>query len=210
MEGLQVNHLFNPHLGNIFSVYAKADKIDKEFGKSAYENYHEQIAKIAVRRGCFVHVAIGMFAALSPNIDEKSNFTALIRLLEGASTCPGYPMNIEKAKRIMAGAEPLGEIQGLKTKAFYLNILCPVADNAVVVDAHIFSVWNMKRVKVQEVEGLGRNLYDQISEDFRTVAKILGMRANQLQATCWSTWKRVHNISLHLSYDSQLVMFKEG
>lgn len=188
---------FNTHLGNIFQVYMRADKWDREFGMKAYENYHGKIDDMLFKSGarCSLNRACGIFAALSPNIDEATNFLSLKRLLEGVDLLmSGYPLNIEKAKRILWGMPPLDVLSGNKTRAFYQNIWEPKSvDNPVVVDAHMFSVWHLKRHKVTSIHITDR-LYERISKDFKTVAKAVGIRPNQLQAICWSTWKRVNDI----------------
>ena len=83
---------FNQHIGNIFSVYARSDREDRDWGMWAYENYHKRIIDIGGSFGVLPSTACGIFAALSPNIDEASNFLGLDRILSGADddNCPGY------------------------------------------------------------------------------------------------------------------------
>jgi hypothetical protein len=189
-----MNGDWNVHLGNIFTVYSRADRWDRDFGSTAYEAYRLRIEWMVEKNHVAVDAAIGAFAALSPNISEFSNFLALEKLMAGESEMPGYPLNIEKARRILEGEEPLRVLSGNKVRAFFLNIQAPEnIANPVVVDAHMYSVWKLRTHKVTEIN-ISDKVYHQISKDFGIVAAQVGIRPNQLQATCWSTWKRVNNI----------------
>lgn len=198
----------NNKLGNIFTVYCRADKWDREWGMSAYEKYHDKINKISDDASIHVgsETACGIFAALSPNIDEASNFKALRKMLNGGdvSSIPGYPKNIGKAIKILHGSDPLEILSGNKTRAFFLN-LWDFSNTAhpVVVDAHMYSVWRLRRFKVTEAK-ISDEEYKLASRDFGIVASHLDIRPNQLQAICWSTWKRINNIM----FDSQLKLIK--
>jgi hypothetical protein len=188
---------FNQHLGNIFAVYARSDSEDRAFGATAYRDYRNTIAEMAAPFHVDAMRACGIFAALSPNIDEAANFKGLVAVMAGKpdSECPGYPINKNKAREILKGKHPLEVLKGLKTRAFFVNIADPETNDAVVVDAHIHSVWLLKRQLVTQ-SYLPPKLYHEISNDVRTAARFIGcgIRPNQLQATLWCTWKRVNNI----------------
>lgn len=185
---------FNEHLGNIFAVFARSDRRDKEWGMTAYECYQERIARIAAGRAN-IEVACGIFAALSPNVDEAKNFQGLERMLGGGhdSYISGYPLNKVKARRIMDGEHPLDVLSGLKTRSFYINLCYPERTDAVTIDMHMLSIWLMQRLKAHEAS-MAESLYKRIAGDYRQVASLLNLRPNQLQSICWTTWKRVHNI----------------
>lgn len=193
-DSKQVQVDWNTGVGNVLTVYSHADRWDREFGMKAYENYKDKIVAIAAEHGSWSDsTAIGVFAALSPNMDERTNFLALHRVLAFHDVVPAYPQSVEKARRIIQGESPMA-VLGRKTRAFYQNILQPgdIA-NPVVVDAHMYSVWKLKRHTVTQVD-IDAKLYACISRDFGKAAAMIGIRPNQLQATCWTVWKRRNNI----------------
>lgn len=195
---------FNPYLGNIFAVYARADKEDRDFGMFAYERYSARIQDVLtaheVNTGEWVPLFIGaaVFAVLSPNTDEANNFLGLERILQRRpdAEVPGYPANKAKARLMYIDhINPLEVLGGLKVRSFYRNLATPRDESApIVIDAHIYSARHLKRFRVHKVPYIGPTLYTAIDSEFRTVARVLGIRPNQLQATVWSTWKRINNI----------------
>lgn len=186
--------VWNSHIGNILTVYAHADTIDREAGMNAYENYQRKLAGYGTRFGFDIATSCGVFAALSPNLDEKNNFIALERILgNNERFVPGYPLNHEKARRIRDGSAPLDVLHGPKTRAFFCNLVNPDGPE-VTIDGHMFSVWHLKRFKMTKARINTQRQYDRIAGDFRSAAKVVDLRANQLQAVCWFVWKRRNNI----------------
>jgi hypothetical protein len=199
------NHLsmtiWNSHVGNILTVFAHSDTLDRDAGMNAYENYQRKLAGYGRNFGFNITTSCGVFAALSPNLDEKNNFIALERILANdEGFIPGYPLNHEKARRIRDGAAPLDILHGPKTRAFFCNLADPEGSE-VTIDGHMYSVWHLKRFTMSKAHINTQRQYDRIAADFRTAAKVVGIRANQMQAVCWFTWKRrnriVFNPKLH-------------
>lgn len=204
---------WNPHVGNIFQVYARADRWDTEAGMQAYHGYHKLMAEIAVDCGVNVSVAVAVWAALSPNNGYQSNLDNTRTLIQAFNKdteidkvkVNTYDSNKRKAWRICQGADALETLHAKKTCNFYQNTLNPDDPAPVTIDGHMYSVWMLQRFTMSDAKiGNGRR-YESIAEDFRYTAKVLGLLPNQLQAICWFTWRRIHNILA----DSQLGLFDE-
>lgn len=197
---------FNPHIGNIFTVYSMADHWDREEGMHAYRTYHAIMWEIARESGkdMTMEKVAGAFAALSPNADYITNLESTRRAVYAYNTwgvegkdkfqVTSYPANKTKAWRILCGEAPLDVLGGLKTRSFYMNIMYPENTVEVTIDAHMLSVWSLRRFKVQEAN-MSPARYLEVARDFVRVAFLLDIFPSQLQAICWFTWKRVNRIS---------------
>lgn len=207
--------MFNQHLGNIFQVYARADRWDRSNGMESYVRYHQILSELADDRFVESPKAYAIFAALSPNSDYASNMLGTIRMMDAyhsgskldSFSVNTYSNNKRKAWAICnAWKRPLEVLLAPKTRSFYLNILDPFDPKPVTIDGHMLGVWRLKRTTLKYgYVKITDQLYTEIAEDFRTVARVLGILPNQLQAICWLTWKRIHGI---LS-DSQMNLFEE-
>lgn len=193
---------FNPHLGNIFQVYARADRWDKSQGLRAYSSYHDILAKLADANHTPIDIVCAVFAALSPNTSYTSNLRAAQQTIEAFNagrmidsfSVPTYGNNKAKAWSILKGQDPLAEIKAPKTRSFYLNLLHPTDPRPVTIDGHMFSVWSLERTLMKKVPSLHGAKYERIARDFRQAATVLDILPNQLQAICWFTWRRIHNL----------------
>jgi len=97
-------------------------------------------------------------------------------------------------------------IKGRKTFNFFMNLLNPCNPNYVTIDGHMVSVWLGRRILLKSKEAsLTAKKYTLIAEDYKTVARELGILPNQLQAVCWMAWKRKHRIL----YNPQLSLWVE-
>lgn len=206
--------IWNPHVGNIFQVYSRADRWDRSLGMASYEKYHELMAEIYYKwKVPSFESVVGVFASLSPNNSYAANIRDVHSVFQGVTTAKEddirvttYRKNLIKALRIAHGESPLEVLGGKKVRSFYLNILNPDDIEPITIDGHMYSVWMLKRFNMDDAKVGGGSKYDLIAKDFKTVAKTLGLRPNQLQAICWLTWRRIHYI--HSS--SQLDLFNCG
>lgn len=193
---------WNEHIGNIFQVYSRSDRKDLIAGMCAYQNYHDTMRKIAKRFGVHDRVVMGCFAALSPNNDYNGNLkdteTVISTFLDGKSVesanVTTYKPNRTKAWSICQGEAPLDVLGGKKVRSFYQNIVDPDDEVPVTIDGHMYSVWMLQRFNMSDAKVGSGKQYDIIADDYRAVAKTLGVLPNVLQATCWFTWKRINLI----------------
>lgn len=136
----------------------------------------------------------GVIAAMSPMMSWRSNIdvaTRLIALHRSGADQPtaGYGMlrNIDKAWRILDGAEPLDVLSGPKVRAFYANIIGdPVA---VTVDR-----WAARVARADATDDglVTAREYREIADAFRAAADQLEITARDLQAAVWVYFRRLH------------------
>jgi hypothetical protein len=189
-------------IDNLRACLDTADSDDWEYGRGAWVRYHTLLSEMGDRLDMPHHLVFGVFAALSPNNDYHGNLRDANRLLEAkvngkkineVSVCT-YGPNKQKAWSIANGADPRVEIQGLKTRNFYLNIADPLDPNPVTIDGHIFNAWNNRRVRLNGGVKMSDSLYYRIAYDLHVLASDYKELANVLQGIIWFAWKRKHNI----------------
>lgn len=202
----------DPHVVNILSVYARADKYDRQKGIEAYRDYHQRLVQVTeeANRQSYNNVPLnkvcGVFSALSPNSTYESNLTSATNMISAYVLGKGidsfkvstYGANKQKAWDLLndESAPPQWWITAKKTQAFYWNIYRPDEDvNPVVVDGHMYSIWQLKQVRMSEAKIGNNKQYDRIANDVRIAARLIGIGASQMQAVCWFTWKRVNRIA---------------
>jgi len=153
--------------------------------------------------------AVGIFAALSPNNDEDSNYADLETVLRDTNpTTSAYPSNLSKALRILHGENPLSVITGQKTRAFYLNTVNPYhTDLPVTIDGHMIGAFLGRRIKMRSREAsLSKSGYSYIRQAVIEAAAIPSISIYppcDFQAIIWLTWKRMNNVR----YTPQLRLF---
>lgn len=189
-----------------------ADEIDRREGLIAYERYHQVMLRFSNKYGYPLDRVIGAFVALSPNNDYYGNLRSLASVLDGnnqgipdeAITITGYKHCRNRALRYARGdCAFLEDAKGLKTRAFYQNVLDPTNPFPVTIDGHIGAVWRDKRQTMKEAL-VPPALYQTIQAGIHRLAGATGMISNQVQATLWFTRKRIH----HVKYDAQLELFQ--
>lgn len=196
------------HVANILSVYSVADNVDKSQGMYAYETYHQIMVNLAAKHNADVDSVAAAFAALSPNATYASNLSSTESMLSAWSKGKGmdaakvstYPANKQKAWDLLRWEKSYAEggtwTNGKKTFAFYRNIVQPTNPLVpVVVDGHMYSVWMLKVYGMKEAKVGNGGRYENIANDIRCAARIVGIRPSQMQAVCWFTWKRVNRLS---------------
>lgn len=203
-----------PGVENLMRVLEQADSIDLAEGRLAYSRYNEVCRRIAERYDYELEKTIAVFAALSPNNDYRGNIRSTLSVIEGHKTGKSlgrikistYNHCRDRAFSYLEGVDFLGTVKGEKIRSFYLNILNPLNPSPVTIDGHAVNAWRGERVNLKTVVRERGFKYDEVADDFRTVAQIALMLPNQLQATIWFTWKRIHRIiykprQLHLFRD---------
>jgi hypothetical protein len=192
-----------PELGraNVRRVWGLSDATDRREGSRAYLGYKITLARFAGHYGASVEGTVAAFCALSPNNDFKGNLRSLATLLWGRRE--GVPVNRLvvstygacklRAWAYLEGRDFLEHTQGPKTRAFFQNILHPLDPHPVTIDGHMVGVWYGQRMTMKEAV-YTRFRYEELAQGFRQVAADLGLCTNQLQATLWFTWKRLHQV----------------
>lgn len=197
-------------LKNLKSLWLEADEMDKSDGMQAYLRYHEVMKTIAAHYSVPLKAVIAAFVALSPNSDYHGNLRSLVSMLEARRQGFSYEDAIvstynacrARAALYLTGTDFLDHAKGLKTRAFYQNILEPTKRGPVTVDGHMYHAWagttgGMRDAKVT------RRVYAQISHEISRLAAESDVYPHQAQAILWFARKRI----LSVLYDSQMALF---
>ena len=188
---------------NLAEVLGQANVHDWALGKASWFRYNQILRQLGDMHGFRLEAVCGVFSALSPNNDYHGNLrdTATVLAAVKLGLDPDkfkvstYHSNKRKAYLIAMGEEPLALIVGPKTRNFYLNLIDPRAVSPVTIDGHIYNAWNGKRMSLTSAATRFKNsLYETIADDVQALAQEKDMIPNQIQATLWHCWKRIHNI----------------
>lgn len=197
---------------NVRNYYALADQIDRTEGAKAYFRYHQMFTEISQMYGFTLEQTVAGFSALSPNTDYISNLRSLVSCMVGlnAGTADNdivvstYKHGRARALKYLRGeVDFLDVTKGLKTRAFYQNLLDPLKNDRVTVDGHMICVWrgidaNMKALTI------GKKEYRLIESEIIRLAREINLLGHQLQAILWLTRKRVKQIKIeprNLNFD---------
>lgn len=137
--------------------------------------------------GVATETAVGVIAALSPQMQWWQNVMLAEQVLSAGVMVQGHTGDtMRKVNHILAGAEPLDVLGGLKVRSFYSNILSGGQDDGVTIDRHAWrTVCGRHELgKRNSVPDVG---YDLARDAFRHAAYILdcGLTAAQVQAIVW-------------------------
>lgn len=190
-----------PSTRNVTAAYRAASADDRVEGRSWYATARavaESLDPTDPDR------AAAVIAVLSPRLPWRKNVEA------ARDAYAGRPMrvlgrNAEKARLILAGADPEDVVSGPKVRAFWRTIADPSDPRAVVIDRHAVDV-ACGRVLGDAARGrlLGRTGgYDAVSDAYRRAARTLsreyGTRLSpaEVQATTWLYWRRERAVAFH-------------
>lgn len=202
------------NLANLRKVWKQSTEEEREEGKLWYLRALEDSRKL----GNFYRVptdkVVGVVAALSPNKGWKTNLDSAERVLAGwragkrmaeLGPIPAYPNGVYKAWTILGGFTPqqvLETPRGKKVWNFYLSIgSAGEHPRAVCIDTHAYAAWDDfrhrsgKHDNMTTMPDLSRGgRYEQVAEDYRQVAKEVGLEPGKFQAVLWLTWKRMKGV----------------
>lgn len=196
---------------NLAGLFAQADATDRREGALAYRRYHDLLKRIAEHYGFPFPATVATFVALSPNSDYFGNLRSLVSVIQGVNagvpcdqiTVASYKHCRDRAHSYLTGKNTfLEHAKGLKTRAFYTNILSPETDFDVVIDGHIHAAWAGQNWTMKEAL-VPRRKYREIAHDIKALAFRNQMMPHEMQATLWFARKRINRIK----YFSQLDLF---
>ena len=105
-----------------------------------------------------------------------------------------YNANLLKAYNILRDNN-VSHLKGLKTNNFAQNIYSAKSD-AITIDYHAISIATGIRHTIDTVKNSdfkGKN-YEKFAEAYRTAAKKVGLKAYELQAITWTTWRNLDKV----------------
>lgn len=190
--------------GHILAAFFAANPIELASGSQWYAEALSHCETIAADTGLPLHAVAGVIAALSPNNKWARNVSDAAALCSiyvagTAADCASlkvstFGANKKKALAILAGADPLSVLGGLKVRAFYE---CILGRDAVCIDGHAYAIWLGRYVPTTATPKISAKLYASISQDYRqathTINQITGCQytAAQIQAITWCVWQRI-------------------
>ncbi len=191
---------------NIKAIHALASAAEVADGMAWYGIAKSIATVIAGDYGIHEAEAIGVLAALSPRnkwsrnvVDCEALVSAYVaggadQALE-TKVCT-FGANKAKAVRILdAGvitdADVVAILSGPKLSEFY-NCIRGISD--VCIDGHAWCIWQGSRVTLADVPRISVKLRKEIKADYAQAAADLGLRASELQAITWVTWRRIHGV----------------
>lgn len=129
---------FKEHVNNIVNKYHQASPEFVKGGNEWYDKAQEVAHTIGggdVRRGA------GVIAALSPLNNWERNVAEAHELIKTGNVASALlPANVEKARRIHAGEDPLDVLGGHKVTNFFHNIHDPSNPEHVTIDRHAYDI----------------------------------------------------------------------
>lgn len=155
------------HIRNLLKVYDQTTPEELADALASYQRYHDLIAEVASQTDVPIRMAAGVFAALSPNnsyVSNLRNCRTLLKVAKEGGMLESFRVNTYNSNKQKAwymavdNVDPLALLKGLKTKAFFLNLLDPTDPEPVTVDGHMYWVW-MGRKGVVKTRGPGKSDY---------------------------------------------------
>lgn len=176
---------------NIYACYQRATDADIASGATWYSRACDIAAEIGSGR---VSMAAGVIAAFSPQMSWKKNVEMAATCIRTNRFTGHYGANNRKARKIYKGQEPLSVLGGQKTRAFYLGIVTRGATDAVCIDRHAGAIALGRELTEKERKSINGKRYERYAAAYVAVAKRVGLRATELQAVTWVTWRREKGI----------------
>lgn len=141
-------------------------------GRTWYATAHGIGSEFAAEYGVTVECALGVIAALSPQLGWWQNVMLARQALDAGIMAQGHTHdNMRKVNAILAGAEPLDVLGGLKVRSFYRNMRSGGFDvEHVTVDRHAFDIATGVRLNGAS---LTPNRYAETAETYKRAAVIL-------------------------------------
>jgi hypothetical protein len=166
----------------ILATWQRASASDVESGARWYGDGERLIDELSAAHGVSRETVAAVVAHLSPRTTWQRNCEGA-RALLATGEAPGcLSANVERARRAIASADPLGTLNGPKTARFARNLLGD--REAVTVDVWAVRVALGERDDAEQV--LGRvGVYGAIEEAYRVAARNAGVDPTTIQATTW-------------------------
>jgi len=222
---------------NLETLWESLEDWERAYGINYYNFQYDRILSVAYKLDLVVktkygagpgvlfdisdRVLVAVFAILSPNNHENTNYIALQRCLEiwmgklpESAKVPAYGTNKRKALAVLRAysttriQEPESHdvsdmITGRKVRSFYFNTIWPNIGINITIDGHMKSAWLGRRVRLKHQEAnVSPALYREISRAICELADKYETPAPGFQAGLWIGWR--HHIAAPGQYWLQL------
>ena len=190
---------------NILECHGMATRQEKLDGLQWYNRARRDCRKVAKTKNLSLMKVVGVVAASSPNLGWPKNVPTAEQIIDGHMAqinhedidgCMAYKANRLKGYKVLDGVNRytaiLKTLNGPKISAFFDNIM---GGDSVTVDGHARNIAYAERVGLKSnAANIGKAEYRTIAQAYRDAAAILGIKACDLQAITWVTWRRIHGI----------------
>lgn len=190
---------------NIIAIYKLANPSEIKHGMTWYLNALTDCKKIAEQLKLPTHIVVGVVSALSPNNQWERNILNAHDLCKAfidgqdmdSLKVSTYHAMKRKAWHILENMPTYDEtiviLNGKKIVSFFRNIMGDETD--ITIDGHARNIYYNDRQGLTTPNTSIRKLeYIDIQKAYKRASKKLGLKAYELQAITWVTWKRIHNI----------------
>ncbi len=190
---------------NIIAIYKLAKPSEIYDGLSWYINANKDCQEIADKFKIPLHIVVGEVSALSPNNKWSNNIQNahdLIRAFIDGNDMDSvkvrtYHKMKQKAWSILQQMPSYDEtitiLNGKKIVSFFKNIMGD--ESEITIDGHARNIYyNDKQGLTTPNTNIKKSEYADIQKAYQRASKKLGIKAYELQAITWVTWRRIHNI----------------
>lgn len=159
---------------------------DGETGRTWYLSAHGEAYLYSREYGTTLEASVGVIAALSPQTQWWQNLMLARQVMAAGAMIQGHTRDtMRKVNAILAGAEPLEVLGGLKVRSFYQNILNPFDDEIVTIDRHAWrTAMGRNPLGTRNAVPTDR-AYHAAADAYRHAAKLAHLRPSELQAIVW-------------------------
>jgi hypothetical protein len=167
----------------IVSTWERASDADRESGARWYDEAEKIVGDLVAETGRSREHIATVISHLSPRTTWARNVSGATTLLMGGEPAGCIGANVERARRALESADPLGTLGGPKTRRFALNILGD--RDAVTVDVWAIRVAFGDRFEDPETVLRKVGVYEAVEHAYRVAAARVGVDPVTMQATTW-------------------------
>lgn len=181
-------------------AFRQATEEQLHAGLNWYADVHQTAIAIAIESRSTLQAVCGVMAAVSPRLSWPQNLRLARSICNGEADRGYLEMGLTKARDILAGADPMERLGGMKTRNFYASIYT-AGEHGVVIDRHAFDVARgVRHEREEDRPGIGRGRYGQAATAYVRATDILSrefgpLTPAQVQAVTWESWRERHNVS---------------
>jgi hypothetical protein len=165
------------------NTFRRATPADIAAGARWYADGEAFIERLAAQHGLTRETVGAVVSHLSPRTPWARNVEGAVNLLATGSAPGCMGENVKRARKALASDDPIGTLNGPKTRRFALNLLGD--REAVTVDVWAARVALGDRADDYELILDRVGAYDAIEHAYRVAARRLGLDPVTVQATTW-------------------------
>ena len=191
---------------NIIAIYKLAKPSEIKHGMTWYLNANLYCKKISDELDIPLHIVVGVMSALSPNNKYERNIIDAHYLcktfLDGndmdSIKVSTYHNMKKKAWHILEQMptyeETITILNGRKIISFFKNIMGD--ETEITIDGHARNIYyNDRQGLTTPNTNIKKLEYQDIQKAYQRASKKIGIKAYELQAITWVTWRRIHGIT---------------